>query len=457
MLRRFVWSSSFRRFVVVFVVSIVGLVFWLHLGTTAEVLAPEFKSRRETFLKTRLPLQLPSSFSSFIDEIQFPNRTCQYGLKVSWLVFVSLGCLYPFCFRLERGTVFRCIGLDWERTCSTTRGISACCASSNACLSCWRSPQCCSRSSTATTVPANRHRKRRRRKRNGLIQSQGFFCGFHPISSCADVEVWKGSEMRSFAEQNKIFFGHYGKKKPFDLAVVAQSQSDDRVDIGSVWMQHEPKVWFYLFAAFCSSCFFSRLEIVFGGCGCPNNFELLEQIEIGTSWHDIAGKWNWFVVLVCHAFWISFRFDAFDHLPDGRARANKDVLRWRSYLIGYLFQPLPQVMNVIKQKVGYVMFFSLFISSFWKDKSNWSEFWRSMCVNSCSSRRQIQGFWGWKKNVVFDHLQKKGVNGFHKEGNYHHLDDYLERATKLIKMHNVSKKKVLLFVIFFSLFRDLER
>lgn len=56
------------------------------------------------------------------------------------------------------------------------------------------------------------------------------------------MEVWKGSEMRSFAEQNKIFFGHYGKKKPFDLAVVAQSQSDDRVDIGSVWMQHEPKV-----------------------------------------------------------------------------------------------------------------------------------------------------------------------------------------------------------------------
>ena len=70
---------------------------------------------------------------------------------------------------------------------------------------------------------------------------QGFFCGFHPISKCADVEVWKGSEMRPMAEKDGFFFGHYGKKKTFDLAAIGKS-NDDRIDIGSVWMEHEPKV-----------------------------------------------------------------------------------------------------------------------------------------------------------------------------------------------------------------------
>ncbi len=34
----------------------------------------------------------------------------------------------------------------------------------------------------------------------------------------------------------------------------------------------------------------------------------------------------------------------------------------------------------------------------------------------------------------------KGSNGFHIEGKYHPLDEYLEHALKLVNMHNVKTK-----------------
>ncbi len=52
-----------------------------------------------------------------------------------------------------------------------------------------------------------------------------------------------------------------------------------------------------------------------------------------------------------HTIFFLKRYDAFDQIKNGRANANKDVLRWRSLLAGYLFQPLPQVLAVASKKV----------------------------------------------------------------------------------------------------------
>ena len=65
-----------------------------------------------------------------------------------------------------------------------------------------------------------------------------------------------------------------------------------------------------------------------------------------------------------------------------------------------------------------------------------------MCFNPRSKRRQIQGS---REQLVmfffsFFFTLFKGSNGFHIEGKYHPLDEYLEHALKLVNMHNVKTK-----------------
>ncbi len=74
------------RFVCVFAVALCLFLFLVFQSFQAEVVvatsAPHVTTRREAFLKVKLPLQLPKNFTDFIDALQFPDRSCVYGLKV---------------------------------------------------------------------------------------------------------------------------------------------------------------------------------------------------------------------------------------------------------------------------------------------------------------------------------------------------------------------------------------
>jgi hypothetical protein len=50
---------------------------------TEEVHPPnKILTKREKFLRVKLPIQLPADFTTYVDNVQFPEDDCAYGLKV---------------------------------------------------------------------------------------------------------------------------------------------------------------------------------------------------------------------------------------------------------------------------------------------------------------------------------------------------------------------------------------
>jgi hypothetical protein len=292
---------------------------------------------RERFLGVDLPLTLPKNFTDFLDALQFPEATCRYGMPV--------GTWYDF--PLQR------FGIG-AYTQHYTWFMSLLAAER--------------RMFVMLTEPS-----KKQQFQYGHSQGcrQGFFCGFHPISKCADVEVWSGSEMLPEAERTGRFLGHYGKAKRFNKTLV-KARRDDRVDIGGRWYSDLPER---------GRCRW--------GHWVPPQFRTVGTADM---WDNLMDK--------C-------KFDAFDSLPDGRVRASKDVLRWRSWLAGYLFQPLPAVMKSIAAKQKRT---------------------RLDDGDRCVSLHVRRG----------DKLK-----GAHIEGKFHALDDYLALAQQLIERHNGSGTVVL--------------
>lgn len=208
---------------------------------------------------------------------------------------------------------------------------------------------------------------------NGGPCHQGFFCGFHPISKCSDVEVWSKAELKDTAVNNGGWFlGRYGRKQELSAQQMAdlrgQGSGDDVIDIGDVWNMDVPHV---------RNCLW--------GLWVPKQFR-----SIGTEreWQSLAR--------LC-------KYDAFDHYPEGRKKANGDVLRWRSMLTAYLFQPLPEVMQVVQRKLKRT---------------------KLVAGDRCVSVHVRRG--------------DKYKAGPHREGYFHPLDEYLGRAWDLIEKHRGS-------------------
>lgn len=295
------------------------------------------RSRRESFLNVTLPLALPPAFTAYMDALQFPASPCRFGVPAgTW-----------FSFPLERF------------------GIGAYMQHYTWYMSMLASER---RMFVMLTEPS---RKQPFQYGHSENCRQGFFCGFHPISKCADVEVWSGSEMRQSAEKSGKFFGHYGKAKPFNESFVTR-EKDEVVDIGSRWYSDEPHV---------GRCRW--------GHWVPPQFR---RVGTESMWNDLMDKCN---------------FSAFDSIPNGKEKASADVLRWRSWLAGYLFQPLPIVLKSIAAK-----------------------------------QRRLRLREG--DRCVSIHVRRGDkVKGPRIEGRFHALDLYLTLAQELISRHNGSGTIVL--------------
>ena len=321
------------------------------------------RTKREEFLDVDLPLKLPKKFTDYMDAFQFGTQECQYGTRA--------GLWYNFPLkRFGVGAYFQ--HYTWYMSFLQNER----------------------RMFVMLTQPS---KTQPYQYANGGKCSQGFFCGFHPISKCTDVEVWRGSELHDEAASKGSYLGRYMKQQT--IRPEKMNGKDNVVDIHGSWNANVPQT---------TNCRW--------GLWVPKQFQ---SFGTDAEWKSLIEKCN---------------YAAFDHYPEGRKRANTDVLRWRSLLTAYLFQPLPEAMKAVREKLKRTLL---------------------KPGDRCVSVHVRRG--------------DKFKDGPHREGYYHHLgrfifllevslkvaysllfiitsfhsDEYIERALRLVEEHKGSGTIVL--------------
>lgn len=149
------------------------------------------------------------------------------------------------------------------------------------------------------------------------------FCALHPISSCTEAEVDGKSLAAQEARGSGWVYGHYGRKRSVNLSAVL----DVRRDLGRIFNSED--YW---------------TDQLYG----DPTVSCRATMWVPAQFRTIGGDREW------HSLRDSCNFSAFDSLPGGRARASRDLLWWRSMMVGYFFQPLPHVFKRAQEKVKRV-------------------------------------------------------------------------------------------------------